>query len=137
MSNFIKIHNTYENKVYESYLNSDMILLLSRGDDEKTRIYFDENQYDSVLADETPQEIMQMIDNNLPNECGTCDEYQDYHCEKWCGVIRKTIADMKNDWIPINWMEEWYDKNILPDGASEIFEKLYADWEREQEKQND
>lgn len=71
----------------------------------------------------------------MSRECDTCPEYKDYHCEKWCKVIRQTVADMKKEWIPINWMEEWYDKNILPDGASEIFEKLYADWEREQDKQ--
>lgn len=76
----------------------------------------------------------------MSRECDTCPEYKDYHCEKWCKVIRQTIADMEEDWIPINWIEDWLSdrSSCLERTASEIsIKQMIADWQAEQEKQNE
>ncbi|MBR3360089.1 MAG: hypothetical protein IKG39_01995 [Lachnospiraceae bacterium] len=73
----------------------------------------------------------------MSRECDTCPEYKDYHCEKWCKVIRQTIADMKEDWIPINWIEDWLDKYpTMSDSTKYIVRWMVKDWQKEQEKKN-
>lgn len=74
----------------------------------------------------------------MSRECDTCPEYKDYHCEKWCTVIRQTIADMEEDWIPIVWIEEWLNKYPnMSDGSKSIVRMMMNDWQKGKGKQND
>lgn len=74
----------------------------------------------------------------MSRECDTCPEYKDYHCEKWCTVIRQTIADMEEDWIPIEWIGDWlYDHPALQRTETEInIMLMITDWKAEQERES-
>lgn len=60
MAKFIKIHTTYEGNMYETYVNTDKIkMIFIEGGYTKLNISgLDYNLY----SDQTPQEILQMID---------------------------------------------------------------------------
>lgn len=60
MAKFIKIHNTYQGSMYESYVNTDKINLIFI-EDGYTRLNVDGFIY-ALYSDQTPQEILQMID---------------------------------------------------------------------------
>lgn len=86
------------------------------------------------------------VDELVRIECEDCEEYQDYHCDKFCTVIRHTIHDLRlseleeNDVeaIPIEWLLLKYPISGMA-GTEAYFRKahivrdLIAEWRKAQE----
>ncbi len=78
------------------------------------------------------------IKSVLPDDCNSCDEYHDYHCEKFCKIIRQTIADLKDyykDAIPIEDIQYYAEKAENPEIAEALLEVIYRHKDA-QENQN-
>ena len=136
MSKFIKVH-LYENQ--EKYINTDKVTWIKRAS-YGTYISMGETGY---YVSETPEEILMMIDADLSNECVVCGEYHDYHCEKFCTIIRDTIKDLEeyySDAIPVEFIRHQIEDLKEKDELSAALDKLisdWTDWMKKQEKQNE
>lgn len=79
------------------------------------------------------------IKSVLPDECNNCGEYHDYHCDKFCKIIRETIDDLKDyykDAIPIEDIQYYAEKAENPEIAEALLEVIYRHKDA-QEKQDD
>lgn len=124
MSKFIKLHLD-ENK--EIYINTDMVTEIQKSNYGTYISLYTTGHYVS----ETPEEILMMIDVDLSNECVVCGEYHDYHCEKFCTIIRNTIKELDeyySDAIPVEFIRKKMDDLKGNADVYAALDKLISDW---------
>lgn len=134
MTKFIKVHSINIGRC-EHILNSNMIRKIDE-DLEGSSIYMGDY---TIHCIETVQQIMQMIDSDLSNECMICGKYEDNHCDEFCTIVRHTIDDLKEyykDSIPLDFIEGLAKSVNTYEAESSLNELIYM-WKAEQEAKDE